>query len=101
MAVCPKCGVAFSYTATHVCEGRDKSKVWWIATVVIGAFVGGPLGLLYGTSIVRQACAQTDASNLCGFMSVPSVPSYIVLGAIIGASAAALSVAVILRTRGA
>jgi len=69
--------------------------------VVIGAFVGGALGMLYGTSIVRQACAQPNASNLCGFINTPSVPFYIVLGAIIGASAAALSVAVILRTRGA
>jgi hypothetical protein len=101
MAICPRCAASFSYTETHVCEGRDRVKIWWIAAVALGAFVGAPLGLFYGKALVREACGQPDASNLCGFMSAPSVPFYIVIGAIIGASVAAFTVAVLLRKRNA
>jgi hypothetical protein len=99
MPVCPKCGVSFSYTETHLCEGRDKTKMWWLASVAIGALAGGPLGLLYGKSVVVQVCGKPDAGNLCGLMSAPAVAFYITIGAAIGASVAALAVLVILRTR--
>jgi len=89
----------FSYRETHVSEGRDKTKIWWLASVAIGALVGGPLGLLYGQSVVSQACGKPDASNLCGLMTAPSVPFYIAIGAIVGASVAAVTVVVILRKR--
>lgn len=43
MAVCPRCGVPFSYADLHVCEGRDKTKLWSLAAVGLGAILGGPL----------------------------------------------------------
>jgi hypothetical protein len=99
MPVCPKCGVPFSYTETHVCEARDKTKIWLLTSVAVGALVGGPFGLLYGNSIVRQACEKPDASNLCGLTSAPTVPFWIVIGAVIGASVAAFAVVVLLGRR--
>src|SRR5262245_23352297 len=99
MPVCPKCGVLFSYTEPHVCEGRDRTKIRLLASVAVGALVGAPLGLLYGNSVVRQVCARPNASNLCGVTSAPAVPFYIVIGAIVGASVAASAVAVLLGKR--
>src|SRR5690242_3398345 len=99
MAVCPKCGVSFSYAKPHVCEGRDKSKLWLFAFAVIGTLVGGLLGWRYGNSLIRQACERPDASNLCGLPSAYSMPFYLAVGAVIGASVSALLVVVILRRR--
>lgn len=70
-----------------------------LALVAAGALVGAPLGLLYGHAVVRLACERTDASNLCGLMSAPAVPFYIVIGAIIGASLVACGVVVVLGRR--
>ena len=99
MPVCPRCGVPFSYAETHVCVGRDRTKLWWLASVAAGALVGGALGLLYGNSAVRHACERPDASNLCGLTSAPAVPFYLVIGAIVGASVAAFAVVVLLGRR--
>src|SRR6478752_5131378 len=99
MAVCPQCGVAFSYTESHVCLGRDRTKLWLLASVAAGALVGGPLGLLYGNSVVRQACERLGAGNLCGLTSAPAVPFYIVIGAVVGASVAAFTVVALLGRR--
>ena len=99
MPVCPQCGVPSSYTETHVCVGRDRTKLWLLVSVAAGALVGGPLGLLYGNSVVRQACERPDASNLCGLTSAPAVPFYIVIGAVVGAAVAAFAVVVLLGRR--
>jgi len=103
MPICPKCGASFSYTETHVCEGRDKTKIWWLASAAVGALVGaligGQLGLLYGNSVVRQACEKPDAGNLCGLTSAPFLPLDIVIGAVIGSSVAAFAVVVLLGRR--
>ena len=99
MPVCPQCGVPFSYTEPHVCVGRDRNKLWLLASVAAGALVGGALGLLYGNSVVRQACQRPDASNLCGLTSASAVPFYIVIGAVVGASVAASAVVGLLGKR--
>jgi hypothetical protein len=99
MPVCPRCGVPFSYTEPHVCVGRDRNKRWLLASVAAGALAGGPLGLLCGNSVVRQACERPDASNLCGLTSAPAVPFGIVIGAVVGASVAAFAVVVLLGRR--
>jgi hypothetical protein len=91
--------VLFSYTETHVCEPRDKTKIWLLASVAVGVLVGGPLGLLYGNSIVREACERPDASNLCGLTSAPTVPFWIVIGAVVGASVAAFAVVALFGRR--
>jgi hypothetical protein len=51
------------------------------------------LGLLYGNFVVRQACERPDASNLCGLTTAPTVPFYIVIGAVVGAAVAGFAVA--------
>ena len=89
----------FSYMDTHVCEGRDTAKLWLLAALAVGAVVGGPLGFWYGNSVVRWACEKPDASNLCGLTSVPAVPLYIAIGALSGATIAALAVVAILGRR--
>ena len=103
MAVCPKCGMPFSYAETHVCEGRDTAKLWSLASVAIGlaigAVAGGMLGQLYGLSAVREGCEQPGATNLCGLPIVPFVPVYTAIGALVGATAAAFAVFLILRMR--
>lgn len=99
MPVCPQCGGPFSYTEAHVCPGRDRTKLWLLASVAAGALVGGPLGLLYGNSVVSEACERPDAGNLCGLTSAPAVPFYIVIGAVVGASVAAFAVVVLLGRR--
>ena len=99
MPVCAKCGMSFSYTEAHGCEGRDTPKLWSLASVAVGAVVGGPLGLLYGNSVVRSACEKPGASNLCGLTSAPTVPFYIAIGAVMGTAVAALAAVVILRRR--
>jgi len=103
MAVCPKCGLPFSYSDVHVCEGRDKAKLWLFATVaigsIVGAILGGRLGLVYVNSVIRQACDKSGATNLCGLPIAPAVPFYVAAGAVIGASAAACAVVLIFRAR--
>jgi hypothetical protein len=99
MAVCPQCGGPFLYTETHVCPGRDRTKLSLLASATAGALIGGPLGLRYGNSIVSLACERPGAGNLCGLTSAPAVPFYIVIGAVVGASIAALGVAVLLGRR--
>jgi hypothetical protein len=99
MPVCPKCGVPFSYTETHVCKGRDRTKLWSLASIAMGAVIGGPVGLLYAKSVIQQACKKPDATNLCGLTSAPAIPFYIAIGAVIGASVAALAVVLILGRR--
>src|ERR1700680_648520 len=99
MPVCPRCGVPLSYHASPFCVGRDRTKLWLLASVAAGALVGGPLGLLYGNSVVRQACERPDASNLCGLTSVPAVAFYIGIGAVVGASVAAVAVVALLGRR--
>src|SRR2546430_916228 len=84
MPVCPKCRMNFAYSEPHVCEGRDYTKVWSIVSIAGGALIGGPFGLLYGLSIVRQACDKQDAGNLCGFVPSYFVPGYVLIGAVIG-----------------
>jgi putative exporter of polyketide antibiotics len=95
--------MSFSYTETHVCEGRDAAKLWSLASVAvglaIGAVAGGALGQLYGLSAVRQACEGPGATNLCGLSSAPFVPVYTTIGALVGATAAAFAVFLILRMR--
>ena len=76
-----------------------QTKLWSLAAVAVGALIGGRLGLLYGTSTVRQACEKPDASNLCGLTSAPTVPFYVAAGTIIGAAVAVLAIVVILGRR--
>jgi len=90
--------VLFAYTEPHVCDGRDRNKIRLLASIAVGALVGGPLGLWSGNSVVRQICARPGASNLCGLTSAPAVPLYIIIGAVVGASVAA-AVAVLLSRR--
>jgi len=99
MPVCPTCGMPFSYTETHVCEGRDKTKIWLLALVAVGALVGAPLGRLYGLSVIGQACDRPGAGNLCGMIDSFALPFYVVIGAVIGAAAAAFAVTVLLARR--
>ena len=91
MPICPKCRMTFAYSETHVCEGRDYAKVWSMVSIAGGALIGGPLGLLYGLSIIRQACDKPDASNLCGFTPSYFVPGYVLIGAVIGALVATIA----------
>ena len=99
MAICPKCGAPFSYEAPHVCEGRDKTKMWALLSVGMGAFIGVPLGQWYGQYAIGQACDKPDATNLCGLSVLPALPFYIVIGAVIGASVAAFAAVVVLGRR--
>jgi len=103
MAVCSKCGLPFSYTEPHRCEGRDRTKLWSLASVAVGAVGGGVggawLGLAYGHSLMRAACQRPDATNLCGLSTLPAIPFYVVIGAVIGASIAAFAIVVTLRRR--
>ena len=73
-------------------RSNDDTKVWSIVFVAVGALVGGSLGLLYGGSIVRKACAQSDARNLCGLIPSYVVPGYVLIGAVLGALAATAAV---------
>jgi hypothetical protein len=95
--------VLFSYTETHVCTGRDRTKLWLLTSVAAGALVGGPLGRLLGNAVVssavRQACERPDATNLCGLMLIPAVPVYIGIGTIVGAAVAGFAVAAFLGRR--
>jgi hypothetical protein len=99
MPTCPKCGISYSYAVTHVCKGRDLTKLWSLASVAIGGVVGGPLGLFYANVLIREACEKPDATNLCGVSDVPAIPFYIAIGAVLGASVAAFAVFMILRRR--
>ena len=85
MPICPRCRMNVTYSEADVCERRDYAKVWLMVSVAGGALVGGPLGLLYGRSIVGQACDKPDASNLCGLVPSYFVPGYVLIGAVIGA----------------
>jgi hypothetical protein len=103
MALCSKCGLPFSYAEPHICEGRDRTKLWFLSTALIaaiaGAIVGGALGHEYIQAVIRRACEQPDATNLCGLPSAPAIPFYIGIGAVLGASVAASAGALIVRTR--
>jgi hypothetical protein len=99
MPVCSRCGALFSYTETHVCEGRDKTILALLTAVVVGAVIGGSVGLLYAKCDIAQACARPDATNLCGLTTGPVIPFSIAIGAIIGASVATFAVVLILRRR--
>ncbi len=103
MAICPKCGAPFSYSEIHVCEGRDITKLWSLASVAIGVLIGAPIGgragLLYANSLIADACGKPDASNLCGLPLTPSIPLYVITGAMMGASIVALAVGVIVALR--
>jgi hypothetical protein len=46
---------------------------------------------------MRAACQAPDATNLCGLRSVPAIPFYIVIGAVMGAAIVALAVVLMLR----
>lgn len=103
MAICPKCGLPFSITEGHICEGRDATKLWLLVTAAIGglagAIVGGLIGRAYVDSLIRQACEGPSATNLCGLTSAPALPFYVVIGAIIGAGVAACAVVGFFRMR--
>jgi ABC-type dipeptide/oligopeptide/nickel transport system permease subunit len=73
------------------------TKLWLFASVALGALVGAALGLRYGNFLVDQVCSRPDAGNLCGLTSAPAVPFWILIGAVAGASAAALTIIAILR----
>jgi hypothetical protein len=99
MPVCPKCRTTFMYTADHVCEGRDYTRLWSGASVAVGALLGGPLGYLYGLSIIRQACDAPGAGNLCGLAAFSTIPVYVICGAAIGGLVATVAVVVIIHRR--
>ncbi len=99
MAVCPKCGISFSYAETHVCEGTDRSKVWLIAAVGVGALAGAPFGRLFGNYIIGLACNRPDAGNLCGLFASLMVPVLVVAGAVVGASITAFALTIVLTRR--
>jgi len=99
LPVCPKCHASFSYAEDHVCEGRDRSKLLLLASVVAGALAGAPLGRMYGISLVDEVCSRPGAGNLCWLTSVADVPVYMLLGAVFGASVAALVIVMILGRR--
>jgi hypothetical protein len=93
--------MTFSYTADHVCEGHDYAKLWSGVSVAVGALVGGPFGYLYGLSVIRRACDEPGAGNLCGLAAFSTVPMYVVCGAALGAIVATIAVVVIIRRPGA
>lgn len=88
--------MSFAYAETHLCAGRDRTKIWLLISVVAGAALGGPLGRQYGLSVVRQACDKPGASNLCGFFPWLFAPVFVILGAGIGVFVAALVVMTVL-----
>jgi hypothetical protein len=88
--------MSFTYGEDHVCEGHDRTTLWVTASVAGGALAGVPLGFWFGLSVVRQACDQPDASNLCGLAGYSVFPTYVVLGAVVGALVAAVAVVVII-----
>jgi hypothetical protein len=91
MPTCPRCRMTFAYSETHVCEGRDLARIWSMVSVAAGALAGGASGLLYGLSIVRQACDNPGAGNLCGLGPSYFVPGYGLIGAVIGALVATVA----------
>jgi hypothetical protein len=99
MALCPKCRMTFAYSETHVCAGRDYTKVWLVGSVVGGALVGATLGLLSGPLAVRQVCDRPGASNLCGLLPSLFLPGYVLIGAVTGALVAAAAVILVVRRR--
>jgi hypothetical protein len=103
MAICPKCGLPFSYAESHICEGRDRTKLRFLASTLIvaiaGAIAGGALGREYIQSVIRRACEQPDATNLCGLPSASAIPFYVGIGAVLGASVAAFAGVLIFRAR--
>jgi hypothetical protein len=99
VAVCDKCGIAYTYAGGHVCQGRDKTKVWLLTSVAAGAVGGGLLGRIYGNRVLAQVCDAPDAGNLCGLFSAPTVPLYVGIGAVVGAFVGALVLVIVLRRR--
>ena len=92
MPTCSKCGATFLYADDHVCEGRNYAKIWLMASIAAGALGGGPLGYLYGLSVIRRACERPDAGNLCGLTAASMVPGFVAVGVVVGAAVAAFSV---------
>jgi hypothetical protein len=96
---CPKCGMNFAYTDTHVCEGRDYARLGWIAAVAVGAAGGGLLGHRYGFYFVNEVCGKPDASSLCGLVPSFYIPVFEIFGAGVGALATMIAVVVLMTTR--
>jgi hypothetical protein len=90
MATCPKCGMSFAYTESHICAERDWTKAWLLAAVAAGALSGGAVGEFLATAYVQHAvselCNKEGAGNLCGLTSAAGGASYLMAGAIAGAA---------------
>ena len=74
-------------------------KVRVLALIAVGALAGGPLGFFYGNSVARASCENPNAGNLCGLTSATTLPLYVIIGAVIGASFAAVAAVAIASRR--
>src|SRR5262245_2729811 len=97
MPVCPKCGVSFSYTEVHVCEGYDRTKLWWMVSVAGGMLIGGLVGGLLGDRIgLLSGLSRPGWFWIGSYFFQPPVPIAPILGAVIGAIVTTVAVIAIL-----